>query len=73
MNLKSVNKCGIALKGRLSISLYNIQGKMIKKLIDGKVKAGQHMLLIDKVAAGMYLCRMEAKGFTKTINAIITN
>lgn len=57
----------------VSIKLYNVQGKMVKTLVDGSAKAGYHMLsLNDKIAAGMYLCRMEAKGFTKTINVILT-
>ncbi len=63
----------VSVSSPVSIKLYNIQGKMIKTLVNGKVKAGQHMLSIDKkIAAGMYFCRMEAKGFTKTINVLLT-
>jgi hypothetical protein len=57
----------------VSIKLYNVQGKVVKNLIDGKVKAGYHILSLDKkIATGMYLCKMKAGGFSKTINVILT-
>jgi hypothetical protein len=53
--------------------MYNLQGKMVKTLVDGKMKAGDHMLKLDKkIAAGMYLCRIEAGNFTKAINVLLT-
>jgi hypothetical protein len=57
----------------VSIKLYNIQGKMVKTLVDGKVKAGYHMVKLNhKIAAGMYLCKMKAGSYSKTINVILT-
>jgi hypothetical protein len=57
----------------VSIKLYNIQGKMVKTLVDGKVKAGYHMVKLNhKIAAGMYLCKMKAGDYSKTINVILT-
>ena len=63
---------------QVTIKLYNIQGKLIGTLMDGKVKSGGHAVSLSKVfngghklAAGLYLCKMEAGEFTKTINLII--
>ncbi len=56
------------------IDLFNLQGKIVKTLINGKMKSGIHTISIlnraDKsaVASGLYLCRMKTDNFTKTIN-----
>ncbi len=62
----------------ISIKLYNIQGKLIRTLVNGAVKAGYHSLPVNgsnkgvyELAAGLYLCKMETKGFCKTINVIV--
>jgi hypothetical protein len=67
-----------ASNSHMSIKLYNIQGKLLSTLVNDNVKAGYHSLSLDKIAnngqklaAGMYLCRMEAKGFTRTINLLL--
>ena len=63
---------------RVSLKLYNVQGKLIKTLLSGNVKSGVHSISLDKVfhggqklATGLYLCKMEAGEFTKTINLIV--
>ncbi len=61
----------------VTLKLYNLQGKLVSTLVSGNVKAGYHSISLDKmnrtgqsIAAGMYLCRMETKDFTKTINIL---
>ncbi len=64
-------------KKPLSIKLYNVQGKLVRTLVQGNVESGYHSLPVNnekgrQIAAGLYLCRMEAKGFTKTISVVIS-
>jgi len=67
-----------AMASHLSIKLYNIQGKLVSTLVNGTVTAGYHSLSLDKIAnngqklaAGMYFCRMETRGFTRTIGLLL--
>ncbi len=90
--IKSISKANIAWLGnrisyqipeimnnkRLSIKLYNAQGKVIRTLVNGRARSGYHTIRlnqsssgIQEVAAGFYLCRMEAEGFTKTIRLVV--
>jgi hypothetical protein len=58
----------------VSIKLYNLQGKVVKTLLDGTVKPGYYSIQIgnrQRLATGMYHCRMESKGFAKTIGMLL--
>ncbi len=62
---------------RVSLKLYSIQGKLVNTLVDENVKAGYHSVSLNttgrrsrNIGAGMYLCRMEAGNFTKTIKIL---
>ncbi len=61
----------------VSVELFNLQGKKIRTLVNGDVKAGYHFISLDKInhtgnriAVGTYLCRMETRDFTKTIKIL---
>ncbi len=63
---------------QVSVRLYTTQGKLIRTLVDGPVAAGYHSVRLDRagsgtsqIAAGLYVCRMETKGFTQTIPVLI--
>ena len=58
-------------KGKVQIGLYNLQGKLLKTLVNGKVTSG-YSVPIPRLAKGLYLCKMEAEGFNKTISVIVT-
>lgn len=58
-------------RSRVSIALYNVQGKMVKKLVNGNINNGYYSIPVTQLAAGLYLCKMETKGFSKTINVLI--
>ena len=62
----------------VSMKLYNVQGKLVRTLLDGNVESGKHSLSLNKalggkksLAAGLYLCKMKVGEFTKTINLLI--
>lgn len=55
----------------VSIKLYNMQGKMIKQLVNGSRLAGYHSMKVNSnlnIASGLYLCKMTSGKFTKTVN-----
>lgn len=62
----------------VSINLYNIQGKLVRTLVDGTVKVGYHAIPVNTshngkhvLASGVYLCKINTKGYSKTIDLII--
>jgi hypothetical protein len=60
-----------AVKNRVDIKLYNLQGKLVKTVVSDNVKAGYHSAPLHLVATGLYICRMETGDFTKTVNAVL--
>ena len=65
-----------AVKVRLSI--FDITGREVIRLIENRLEAGYHSVVWDgvgpgriAVAAGLYLIRMEAGNFTKTLKLIL--
>ncbi len=56
-------------KKKVSIKLYNLQGKLIRTLAEGKINAGYYMVNMNAlpVSTGIYLCKMKAGDFNKTV------
>jgi uncharacterized protein (DUF362 family) len=56
----------------VKLKVYDITGREIETLINGVVPAGEHRLQWSAagLASGVYLCRMESKGFSETIKMI---
>ena len=63
-------------KTPVKITLFNSQGKAVRTLVNDQLTAGSYSVSMERynnnLAAGLYLCRMEAGSFTKTINVAIT-
>ncbi len=59
-------------KNRVNIKLYNLQGKLVQALVNDNVKTGYYSVPLQQLATGLYLCRMEAGKFSKTVNVILT-
>ena len=61
----------------VAITLYNIQGKMVRTLINGPMGSGYHSISLtnslnkNPLASGYYVCRMKVGEFTRTINVIL--
>jgi len=53
--------------------LTDLTGRRIATLLDDRLTAGNHHLTWDAkdYPAGMYLCRMEAGGFRKTMKMVL--
>ena len=57
----------------VSIKLYNIQGKLIRTLVDGVQGPGPHAVdMKSPLASGVYMVKMEAGGFCKSLNGMLT-
>jgi uncharacterized protein (DUF362 family) len=56
----------------VSLTVYDITGRAVETLVEGQVPAGEHRLQwsADGLASGVYLCRMQTKGYSKTIKLV---
>jgi len=57
--------------GPLIVSLYDVRGRLVRRVFDGYVDIGSHTVAWDGVnldgelaSPGVYLCRVEAEGTT---------
>jgi len=60
-------------QGKISISIYNAKGQLVKTLVNGNYKAGHHSLTWNgkddhgnRLSSGLYIYRMQASGVTQT-------
>ena len=63
---------------QVSITVYDILGRTVKVLYNNLQQAGSHSVQWDatdeqgrSVASGIYLCRMQAKDFNKTVKLML--
>ncbi|MBN1894492.1 hypothetical protein JW906_08350, partial [bacterium] len=64
-------------RGRIEVAVYNMKGSRIRTLLSGIAEPGMHAVTWDgrdqnrrQVPSGLYFCRMEAKGYQKTIKML---
>ncbi len=52
----------------VTLTVYNLIGKKVATLVDGKRRAGRHKVTFnaDRLASGVYIYRLEAKGFNQS-------
>ncbi|MCD4732898.1 T9SS type A sorting domain-containing protein [bacterium] len=64
----------LAAKGAVSLSVYDLSGRLVETLISGEQTAGRHSVIWDSsvAATGVYLLRLEAAGEAITRRAIIS-
>lgn len=58
-------------KNPVNIVLYNLQGKLVKTLVNGSIKVGCYSIPLRNFATGLYFVKLEAEGYSKTLNIII--
>ncbi len=63
----------LAVAGRVRISVYNIDGRLVQALADRVMSPGGHSVTWDarKHASGVYFYRLEAPGFSETKKMIM--
>jgi hypothetical protein len=59
---------GIPVDSKVSIQLYNLQGRKVSTLINGKMDAGYHSVVwnADSYSSGVYFVKMVVGEFTNT-------
>lgn len=64
----------VPVAGMVFVGVYDLQGRQVAKLADGKMQAGSHRVtwVADNHVSGIYLCRMEAVGFNQTVKLLLT-
>jgi hypothetical protein len=68
----------LATSGHVSLAVYNVEGQLVRRLLDGVSEAGSHRVLWDgrdevgsEVSRGVYFCRMECEGFRATSKVVL--
>jgi hypothetical protein len=61
--------------GDVSLRIYTLQGKLVRTLVNGVVSSGAHTVTLSAkrtspLPANVYLCRMKAAGFEKTVRLL---
>jgi flagellar hook assembly protein FlgD len=58
----------------VSVRIYDLKGRLVRKLREGSVPVGYHRIEFngrtdkgDMLPSGIYVCRMNADGFRKTV------
>ena len=71
-NSSTIIKFDIPNSSYVKISVYDISGRRIVRLVNGMVDAGSHNLTWSSAnyASGIYFCKMETEKFTKVIRMI---
>jgi len=57
----------------VGLTLYNLEGRLVRNLAGGNMAAGSHRLMIDagELATGMYLLRLESGGQRLQRNVVV--
>jgi hypothetical protein len=70
-------KFSMAKSAPVTLSIYNVNGQLVRTLVDGEMPAGQQQVTWDgndmagnKAARGVYFCRMTTDGFSATTKVI---
>jgi hypothetical protein len=70
-------KFSMARSAAVTLSIYNVNGQLVKTLVDGEMSAGQQHVTWDgsdmagrKAARGVYFCRMTTEDFIATTKVI---
>lgn len=59
--------------GEVSIGIYDIHGRLVTMLVEGKTNAGFHSVVWDgnNVPSGIYLCHMRAPGYSRSVKMVL--
>ena len=63
----------LAQKAAVSLTLYNPQGKIVRKLVSGMESAGMHTVQVDAdgLASGIYICEFKCNTTAKRLKLIL--
>ena len=68
----------IAQAGRVEVAIYDVNGRLVKTLVDGKIEAGLHSVVWDgtnnlgaKVGSGVYWSKMRTEEYVSKKQMVI--
>ena len=63
----------LSQKSQVNLVLYNLQGKVVRKLASGMVSAGRHMVQVDAggLASGIYICELKSSATAKRLKLVL--
>ena len=66
-------KYSLRIDGYASLKVYNLQGREVTALLDGRQKAGSHTVRFDasNLPSGVYFYQLKSQGFTQTKKMIL--
>ncbi len=72
-NPETTIKYSIPAKSKVEISIYDIQGKVVKNLVDKKQNPGEYTVIFDAsdFASGVYIYRLKTDNFTTMKKCIL--
>ncbi len=62
----------IAGKNKVVVKLYNVQGKLVRLLVNNTMGAGNYSVPLQNIASGLYFVTMKVKDYKKIMNITIT-
>ncbi|HPO56793.1 MAG TPA: T9SS type A sorting domain-containing protein, partial [Ignavibacteriaceae bacterium] len=68
-NPETVISYQLPVNSKVTLTIYDILGKEVTKLVDKEQEAGKYQITFDakRYASGVYICRIIAGDFVKTI------
>jgi hypothetical protein len=72
-NPSTIIKYSVPKEGHVSLTVYDITGKEITKLVDGERQAGNYEVnwSAEKMSSGIYFYRIQSGGFVQTNKMIL--
>lgn len=69
---------GLPAEQHVTLAVYNIAGRCVRTLVDGRLGPGWHDVVWDgrddahrQVASGVYFCRMESQGMSSARKIVL--
>lgn len=63
----------IPCSGHVRLDVYELSGRVIQMLSDEDFTTGEHSFQMTDLSPGVYLCRMQASGFTDSVRFVVLN
>ena len=61
----------IPYSGHVRLDVYDLSGRVIQRLSDEDFTTGEHSFQMTNLSPGMYMCRMQAGGFTDSVRFVV--
>ena len=60
-------------KSAVSLALYNLQGKVVKELLNGMTSEGRHTVQVEagSLASGIYICEFRTGATAKRLKLVL--